>query len=85
MSAWGSVEDHPRRIRQIADGRSRRARCRFCSGGRNKRTHIGVVLGVDDKRKQVPVAMMSGCEWHVRMWVKNPASLQRSTPGGSHG
>lgn len=42
-----------------------RRRCPFCPG-RSRATHVGRANGL---------AMMSGCEWHVRMWVRDPLSL----------
>lgn len=66
MTKWGSATEHQRTMRFIEDGRRRR---RQCGGGCDARaTHLGLANGV---------ALMSGCEWHVRMWVKSPLNSLR--------
>lgn len=59
---WGSVTDHQRELLPVS--KKQRRRCPYCpkDSGR-KITHLGAANGV---------ALMSGCEWHVRMWVKDP-------------
>ncbi len=49
----------PRSMVAINDGRRRRRRCPYRC--RNRTTHTGTANGL---------GMMSGCEWHVRRWVK---------------
>ncbi len=51
----------------LAPARGRR-RC-FCCG--KKVTHIGLGDGV---------ALIDGCEWRVRLWVRNPDSVRRKVP-----
>lgn len=56
--SWGSAEHHKR---VMVPMRSRR-RCRQCdiNVSPHRATHVGQANGV---------ALMSGCEWSVRLWV----------------
>lgn len=65
---WGqcaSATGHVRYCEAIV-GRKGRRRCR-CGCGRAS-THRGMANGV---------AMMVGCELHVRRWVRNPEDIYR--------
>lgn len=66
---YGSAHEHTRAMVE-REGRRGRRWCPFCRRtGRDVRiTHMGTANGV---------VLMSACEWHVRMWVKTPDSLQR--------
>lgn len=61
---WGNAHIHARTLVKLAKP-SRRlcGRCRGL-GKRVRITHCGAANGV---------TLMSGCEWHVRKWVKNPS------------
>lgn len=60
MTAWGRADGHRRTCRPKPDQRSGR---RVCSIHKCPRacTHTGFANGL---------AMTSGCEWHMRLWVK---------------
>lgn len=64
LGVWASADHHER---DMAPAATRRQRCFHCPpDALNKRhaaTHIGRANGV---------ALMSGCEWSVRQWVRNP-------------
>jgi hypothetical protein len=63
---WGSADHHKREMRPATD---KRRRCGSCpKGSRVPETHVGFANGV---------ALMGGCEWHVRQWVRDPDSLRR--------
>lgn len=56
----GSATEHQRYSKRAND-KSRR-RCPWCPKGHRKRaTHVGMANGL---------ALTSGCEWHVAMWVR---------------
>lgn len=57
MMVWGSARHHERAM--LAKP-SQRRRCPYCPAPK-RASHNGTANGV---------ALMSGCEWHVRMWVK---------------
>jgi hypothetical protein len=61
----GSIE-HPNRFAQLITGRGGRAKC-HCGCGKRK-THTGMANGV---------ALMSGCEFAVARWVKDPVAYYR--------
>ncbi len=75
MSAYGNALLHVRTCLAIKDRRRGRRRCQLWSGpglGTCTRpcTHLGLANGV---------ALMSGCEWHVRRWVRDPgAGIRRA-------
>ena len=53
----GSATEHQRYIKQSGS----RRRCPWCPKGHRKRAaYVGMANGV---------ALTSGCEWHVRMWM----------------
>jgi hypothetical protein len=54
----GSACDHPRYVEPYVRGRKVRRLC--ADGCKNRVTHKGMANGV---------ALMDGCEFHVRMWV----------------
>ena len=54
---------HPRWL-SVRPNRRRGPRyCPWCPKRTNKATHVGICNGL---------AMVSGCEWHMRMWLRNP-------------
>jgi hypothetical protein len=62
---WGvyaNAGEHQRYMERVEDLRSR---CAYCPkpevGMKPRATHLGMCNGL---------ALMSGCEWHVRKWVK---------------
>lgn len=66
VGGWGEVanaDTQPRYVVKEPDGRRRRRRClqgdEPCPGFA---THRGCVNGL---------AMMGGCEWHVRQWARS--------------
>jgi hypothetical protein len=62
MSArWGSASEHQRTMVRNPDMRRGRRWCPWCPT-RNRATHVGLANGI---------GLMSGCEWHVRQWVKD--------------
>jgi hypothetical protein len=63
--AWGNAHEHQRACVLIANPRHRRSKCSRCAkmGIRKYATHAGTANGV---------CLMSGCEWHVRAWVRKP-------------
>ena len=66
---FGSAREHQRYAKPIDS----RKRCPWCPTGQRKRvTHTGMANGV---------ALTSGCEWHVAVWVRDPGqSLSRGRP-----
>lgn len=61
---WGNAYLH-KRTAVALDKPSRRLCHRCLDGGKRVRiTHAGAANGV---------SLMSGCEWHVLKWVKNPS------------
>ncbi len=58
MSAYGNALEHERTMAPV-ESTSRR-RCSCCQ---RRATHRGLANGV---------ALMSGCEWSVRRWVRDP-------------
>jgi len=54
---WGSVAHHKREVVRS----SSRRRCPFCPG-KARATHAGQCNGV---------TMVCGCEWHMRLWVRD--------------
>lgn len=61
--AWGSAFEHRREMREIL--RKYRQKCSCCG---KRATHCGTANGL---------GMMSGCEWRVRLWVRDPLSISR--------
>lgn len=58
----GSASEHRRYAKRI-EGRRGRRRCPWCPDGQTKRsTHVGMANGV---------ALATGCEWHVAVWVRD--------------
>ena len=55
---WGSAEHHKRYIDKIPSKSRRRCTC----GCKKRATHLGKANGV---------ALMSGCEFSVRVWVRD--------------
>lgn len=66
MPRWGSALEHTRTWK-VREGRRGRRICKV-NGCQNKCTHVGLANGV---------ALMSGCEWHVRRWCKDPLADMR--------
>lgn len=58
--AWGSAVHHQRYM-VACESRRRCSRCWSAARKRARTTHAGAANGV---------SLMSGCEWHVRQWVK---------------
>ena len=56
MTEWGSATHHKREVVHT----SSRGRCPWCPG-KARATHSGQCNGV---------ALLSGCEWHMRMWAR---------------
>lgn len=67
MVVWGSATHHARTMEPI-QSRGRRRFCPWCPPKTNRCTHHGKANGV---------VLMSGCEWHVHMWVRNPNEPRR--------
>jgi len=58
----GSAADHQRYAKPVRS--QSRQRCPWCPKEQRPRaTHLGMANGV---------ALTSGCEWHVAMWVREP-------------
>jgi len=71
---WGSAFEHVRTWAEIEDKRRGRRWCRHpAPGGPCPRrcTHLGLANGI---------ALMSGCEWHVRLWCAQ-GPLNKREPG----
>ena len=63
---WGSVAHHELTLKPTPD---KRRRCRWCPAKpRRASTHIGCANGV---------AMTSGCEWHMYVWLRNTLQARR--------
>lgn len=58
--AWGSSVHHKRYMEPVDP--KRRRRCSRCQRPRPRATHRGMANGV---------CLMTGCEWHVRVWVRD--------------
>lgn len=74
---WASVDHHELTIREIPkvmiiDGKRRlRGRCHQRGHDRKKKpmaTHAGCANGM---------AMTSGCEWHMRQWLRDTLKRRR--------
>ncbi len=66
MIRHGSVDHHELTMRPL---QNRRRRCRMCPAKpRTPATHAGCANGL---------AMMSGCEWHVRLWMQQALKRRR--------
>jgi hypothetical protein len=66
----GSVTEHALTFALIAEPRQRRRRCASCmrqAGVKNYATHVGLANGI---------ALASGCEWHMRLWVRCRGALK---------
>lgn len=62
VAAWGSATHHQRYMAPIDKSARRRcSRCAARDGVKARATHAGMANGV---------CLMTGCEWHVRQWVK---------------
>ena len=61
---WASASEHPRRMVTRPQRPGRQPRCPFGCG--KAKTHYGVVQSGPHR-----VAMVSGCEWHTRVWVRD--------------
>lgn len=59
MEQWASAIEHERYALPLAS----RKRCRQSANCTNRVTHRGMANGV---------CLMSGCEFHVYRWVRNP-------------
>jgi hypothetical protein len=68
MVVWGSATHHKRTMVALPPRRGGHHFCPWCPKETNRVTHSGRANGV---------ALMAGCEWHVRQWVKNPNALRR--------
>lgn len=62
---WGSALKHTRTW--MLDKKRRRRACGIC-GCQNKSTHLGLANGI---------ALMGGCEWHVKRWCRDPLADMR--------
>jgi hypothetical protein len=60
---WGSAFEHQRTWRLMPKRYHRKCGC--CG---QRATHVGCANGV---------ALMSGCEWQVRRWIRDPMSIYR--------
>lgn len=60
--AYGNVDEHRREMAKKLDRRRGFRYCPRCPG-KVPATHVGLTNGL---------AMTQGCEWHMRLWVKNP-------------
>jgi hypothetical protein len=58
---WGVYGNAGEHERYMEPAINRRRRCSPCSRPRPAATHVGMCNGL---------ALMSGCEWHVRKWVQ---------------
>lgn len=70
---WGSAKDHPRTLVPKDPKDASRRSCPF-TPCRGKSTHMGQANGV---------TMTSGCEWHMRLWVRDPALVLRKRAGST--
>lgn len=68
QAGWGQHASTQQR-RYAAEASDRRRKCHCGCGGRA--THVGMANGL---------ALMSGCHWHVRLWVKDPSTSLRRRP-----
>lgn len=68
---WGSANHHERASVPRTDFRRGRRWCPYCPRRASRITHYGTANGV---------ALMSGCAWHVRMWVRDPSGPRVTTP-----
>lgn len=62
-SKWGSLNEHSRYAEPVS------SRCRCHCGCKGRITYNGMANGV---------ALMDGCELHVRRWVRDPKSIFRA-------
>lgn len=58
---WGVYGNAGEHLRYLEPAINRRRRCLACPRPRPATTHVGMCNGL---------ALMSGCEWHVRLWVQ---------------
>ena len=70
---YGSALDHVRYSLPIPKGDRRRSNC--SCGCKKRETHRGFANGV---------CLMSGCEFRVARWVKDPASVYRRAALRNH-
>jgi len=75
VSGWTADAMRDPRSMRLRTGRGGRRRCAQAGGCAAKCTHLGLANGI---------VLMDGCEWHVRMWVKDPRSLIRASIAAGH-
>lgn len=63
-AVWGSASEHERRMVPRPKRPGRQPRCPFGCG--TAKTHRGVV-----ETGSGQMTLVSGCEWHIRIWVRD--------------